>query len=85
MLMIELDTIKNELALTIMNSLLNRRIITKNFRNLQSFSQKERKHHAPQLLNLSPEEIKQRNKKNLFKSDTKQWICKERSSHWRCS
>ena len=41
MLMIELYKIKNELAPPIMDSMLNRRNITYNFRNLQE-SQKER-------------------------------------------
>ena len=34
-------------------------------------------YHAPKLYALLPEEVKQRNTVNLFKSDTKQWICKE--------
>ena len=42
MLMIELYEIKNQLAPTIMDSMLNRRKITYNFRNLQEF-QSERK------------------------------------------
>ena len=86
-LMIELYKIKNELAPPIMDSVLNRRNITYNFRN---FSQKERKrtvfdgletlsYRAPQLWTLLPEEIKQKSTINLFKSNVKQWICKERS------
>ena len=69
--MIELYKIKNELAPPIMDSILNRRNITCNFRNLQEF-QSERKitafngletlsFSAPQLWTLLPEEIKQRN------------------------
>ena len=87
MFMIELYKIKNELAPPIIDSMLNRRNITYNFRNLQEF-QSERKrtvfngletpsYRAPQLWTLLPEEIKQRNPINLFKSDVKQWICKE--------
>ena len=88
MLMIEIYKIKNELAPPIMDSMLNRRNITySNFRNLQQF-QSERKrtvfngletlsYHAPQLWTLLLEEIKQRNTINLFKSDVKQWICRE--------
>ena len=68
MLMIELYKIKNELAPPIMDSMLNRRNITYNFRNLQEF-QSERKrtvfngletlsYRAPQLWLLLSEEIK---------------------------
>ena len=89
MLMIQLYKIKNELASPIMDSMLNRRNITYNFRHLQEF-QSERKrtvfngleslsYRALQLWILLPEEIKQRNTINLFKSDVKQWICKESS------
>ena len=87
MLMIELYKFKNELAPPIMDSLLNRRNITYSFGNFQEF-QSERKrtvfngseilsYRAPQLWTLFPEEIKQRNTINLFKSGVKQWICKE--------
>ena len=82
MLMIELYKIKNELAPPIMDSMLNRRNITYNFRNLHE-SQSERKrtvfnaletlsYHAPQLWTLLPEEIKQTNTIDLLKSDVKQ-------------
>ena len=75
MLMIELYKIKNELAPPFMDSMLNRRNITYNFRNLEEF-QSERKitvfngletlsYHAPQLWTLLPEEMKQRNNKSL--------------------
>ena len=85
--MIGLYKIKSELAPPIMDSMLNRRNITYNFRNLQVF-QSERKtnvfngletlsYRAPKLWTLLPEEIKQRNTINLFKNDLKQWICKE--------
>ena len=82
MLMIKHYKIKNKLSPLIMDSMLNRRNITYNFRHLQEF-QSERKrtvfnsletlsYHAPQLWTLSPEEIQQRNTINLFKSDVKQ-------------
>ena len=87
MLMIELYKIKNELALPIMDSMLNKRNITYNFRNLQEFQWERNRtvfngleilsYRAPQLWTLFPEEIKHRNTINLFKSDLKQWICKE--------
>ena len=87
MLMIELYKIKNELAPLIMDSTLNRRNITYNCWDLQEFPSERKRtvfngletlsHCAPQLWTLLPEEIKQRNTKNLFKSDVKQWICKE--------
>ena len=87
MLMIELYKIKNELAPPIMDSMLNRRNITYNFRNLQEFRSERKRtvfdgletlsYHAPQLWTLLPEGIKQRNPVNLFKSNVKQWICKE--------
>ena len=83
----ELYKIKNELAPPIMDSMLNRRNISYNFRNLQEFqSQRKRtvfngletlSYRALQLWTLLPEEIKQRNTVNLFTSDVKQWICKE--------
>ena len=85
LLMIELYKIKNELAPPITDSM--GRNITYNFTNLQGF-QSERKRtvfnsletlsfHAAQLWTLLPEDIKQRIAINLFKSDVKQWICKE--------
>ena len=83
MLMNELYKIKNELAPPIMDTMLNRRNITFNFRNLQSFGQKEKElflmetlsYRIPQLWIFLLEEIKQRNPINLFKSDVKQWTC----------
>ena len=83
MLMNELYKIKNELAPPIMDTMLNRRNITFNFRNLQSFGQKEKElflmetlsYRIPQLWIFLLEEIKQRNAINLFKSDVKQWTC----------
>ena len=83
MLMNELYIIKNELAPPIMDTMLNRRNITFNFRNLQSFGQKEKElflmetlsYRIPQLWIFLLEEIKQRNPINLFKSDVKQWTC----------
>ena len=85
--MIELYKIKNELAPPVMDSMLNQRNITYTFRNLQEF-QSERKrtvfngleavsYRALQLWTLLSEEIKHINKVNLFKSDGKQWICKQ--------
>ena len=70
-LMIELFKIKHDLAPPIMDSMLNRRTICYNFRNLQEF-QLERKrtvfygletisYRAPQLGTTLPEEFKQRN------------------------
>ena len=87
MLMIELSKIKNELAPPITDSMLNRRNIAYSFRNLQEF-QSERKgtvfngletlsYLAPQPWTLLPEKIKQRNTIHIFKSDVKQWVCKE--------
>ena len=83
MLMNELYIIKNELAPPIMDTMLNRRNITFNFRNLQSFGQKEKElflmetlsYRILQLWIFLLEEIKQRNPINLFKSDVKQWTC----------
>ena len=83
MLMNELYIIKNELTPPIMDTMLNRRNITFNFRNLQSFGQKEKElflmetlsYRIPQLWIFLLEEIKQRNPINLFKSDVKQWTC----------
>ena len=83
MLMNELYIIKNELAPPIMDTMLNRRNITFNFRNSQSFGQKEKElflmetlsYRIPQLWIFLLEEIKQRNPINLFKSDVKQWTC----------
>ena len=43
MLIIELYKIKNELAPSIMNSMLNRRNITYNFRNLQEFKSERKR------------------------------------------
>ena len=86
-LVIELFKIKCDLAPLIMDSMLNRRTICYNFRNLQEF-QSERKrtvfygletisYRAPQLWTILPEEFKQRNTISLFKSDVRQWICNE--------
>ena len=87
MLMIELYKIKDELAPPIMDSMLNRRNITYNFRNLQEFqSQRKRtvftgvetlSYRPPQLWTLLSEEINQEDTINLFKSGVKRWICKE--------
>ena len=78
-----MNIIKNELAPPIMDTMLNRRNITFNFRNLQSFGQKEKElflmetlsYRILQLWIFLLEEIKQRNPINLFKSDVKQWTC----------
>ena len=69
-----------------MDSMLNRRNVTYNFRNLQEFLSERKKtvcyglqtlsYLTRQLWTLLPEKIKQRNK-SIFKSDVKQWICKE--------
>ena len=85
--MAELYKIKNELAPPIMDSMLNRRNVTNNIRHLQEFQSERKKtvfygletlsYRGPQLWTLLPEKIKQRNTINLFKSDVKQWICKE--------
>ena len=86
-LTIELFKIKYDLAPPIMDSMLSRRTICYNFRNLQEF-QLERKrtvfygletisYGAPQLRTILPEEFKQRNTASLFKSDARQWICNE--------
>ena len=85
--MIELHKIKNQLGPPVMDSMVNSKNITSSIRNLQEFSQKERElffngletisYCAPQLWRLLPEEIKQRNTINLFKSDIKQWIFKK--------
>ena len=71
MFMTELYKIKNEIAPPIMDSMLNRRNITYNFRNLQEFQSEKKRtifnglenlsYRAPQLWTLLPEEIKQRN------------------------
>ena len=85
--MTELFKIKCDLALPIMDSLLNRRAICYNFRKLQEF-QSERKrtvfygletisYRAPQLWATFPEELKQGNAISLFQSDVRQWICNE--------
>ena len=87
-LMTKLFKIKYDLVPPIMDSMLNRRTICYNFRNLQEF-QSERKrtvfygletisYRAPQLWTILPEEFKQRNTISLFKSDVRQWICNER-------
>ena len=86
-LMIELFKINYDVAPPIMNSLLNRRTICSNFRNLQE-SQPERKrtvfydleiinYRTPQLLTILPEEFKQRDTISLFKRDVRQWICNQ--------
>ena len=46
---IELYKIKNELALPIMDSMLNRRNITYNFRNLQEFQSERKRTDYPKL------------------------------------
>ena len=76
--MIELFKIKYDLAPSIMDSLLNRRTICYDFRNLQEFHGLETiSYHAPQLWTILPEVFKQRNTMSLFKSDVRQWICNE--------
>ena len=87
MFMIELYKVKNKLAPPIMNSVLNMINVICNFRNLQTFHSKRKwtafyglqtlSYCAPQLWTLWQEKIKQRNTICLFKSDVKQWICKE--------
>ena len=84
-LMIELFKIKHDLASPIMDSMLHRRTICYNIRNLQEFhSEKKRivfygletiSYLAPQLWKILPEEFKQRNIKSLFKSALRHWIC----------
>ena len=84
-LMIELFKIKHDLAPPIMDSMLNRRTICYDFRNLEEF-QLERKrimfygsetisYRARQLWTTLLEECRQRNTISLFKSDARQWIC----------
>ena len=84
--MIELYKVKNELAPPIMDTMLNRRNVTYNFRNLQVSVRKKVncflwsgnfKLPSTQLWTRLSEEIKQRNTISLFKSDVKQGICKE--------
>ena len=86
-LMIELFKIKYDRPPPIMDSMLNRRTICYNFRNLQEF-QSERKitvfygletisYRAPQLWIILTEEFKHRNTISLFKSDVRQRICNE--------
>ena len=85
--MIGLFKIKYDLVPPIMDSMLNRRTICYNFRNLQEF-QSERKrtvfygletisYRAPHLWTILSEEFKQRNTISLFKSGVKKWICNE--------
>ena len=78
-LMTELFKIKYDLAPPVMDSLLNRRTICYNFRNLQEF-QSERKRTVfygleaksyRALWTILPEEFKQRNTISLFKSDVR--------------
>ena len=86
-LMIELFKIKYVLAPPIMDSLLNRRTICYNFRNLQEFQSEGKRtvfygletisYRAPQLWTILPEMFKQRNTISLFKNDFRQWICNE--------
>ena len=82
MLMTELYKIKNELDSPIRDSMLNRRNITFNFRNLQEFQSERTRavfygletlsYSALQQWTLLLEEIKQRSRVNLFKSNLKQ-------------
>ena len=86
-LMIELFKINHDLAPLIMDSVLNRRTICCNVRNLQEFQSEKKRtvfygletisYRATQLWTILPEEFKQRNTKSLFKSDVRQWICNE--------
>ena len=81
-LMIELFKIKYDLAPPIMDSLLNRRTIYYNFRNLQEFQSERTRtvfygsetisYRAPQLWTILLEEFKQRNTISLFKGDVRQ-------------
>ena len=86
-IMIQLFKIKYGLAPPILDSLLNRKAIHYNFRNLQQF-QSERKrtlfygsetisYRAPQLWAILKEEFKQRNAISFFEIDLRQWICSE--------
>ena len=86
-IMIQLFKIKYGLAPPILDSLLNRKAIHYNFRNLQQF-QSERKrtlfygsetisYRAPQLWTILKEEFKQRNAISFFEIDLRQWICSE--------
>ena len=70
-----------------MDSLLYRRTVYYNFKNLQEF-QSERKrtvfyeletisHGAHQLWTILPQDLKKKNTISLFKSDVRQWICNE--------
>ena len=83
--MIELFKIKYDLAPPIMDSMLNRRTICFNFRNLQEFKSERKRtvlwyvfygietisYHASQLWTILLEEFKQRNTISLFKSDAR--------------
>ena len=79
--MLKIFKLKYDLASPIMDSMLNRRTVCDNFRNLQEF-QMERKrivlysletinYRAPKLWTLLPEEFKQSNSINPFKSDVR--------------
>ena len=86
-LMIELFKIKYDLALPMMDSLLNTRTNCYKFRNLQEFQLQRKRtvfygletisYGAPQLWTILPEEFKQRNTISLFKIDVRQWICND--------
>ena len=86
-LMIELFKIKHDLAPPIMDSMLSRRTICYNFRNLKEFHSERKKtmfygletisYRAPQLWTILLEKLKQRNIISLFKSDIRHWICNE--------
>ena len=81
-LMIEFFKIKHDLATPVMDSVLNRRTICYNFRNLQEFHSERKRtmfygletisYRAPQLWTIFPEEFKQRNTISLFKSDIRE-------------
>ena len=85
-----LNLTKSKMNLTppIMDSMLNSRNITYNFKPLLEFQSEKKRtvfdgletlsYRVPQLWILSSEEIKQRNTIYLFKSEVKQQICKER-------
>ena len=86
-LMIELFKIKNNLAPPVMDSMLSKRTICYNFRNLQEFYSKRKRtvfygfetksYRAPQLRTILPDEFKQRKTITLFKCDVREWICNE--------
>ena len=84
-LMIEMFKIKNELAPPIMDSMFQRRNESYNLRNFQEFLTERKRtvqfgletlsYRSPQLWSLLPENIKEIESLDSFKSTVKKWIC----------